>query len=182
MKKYILSGAPGSLKTSVLRYLETLGYAVVDEAATDVIALEQALGNDEPWTDPSFIDQIVCLQRQRQQQQQLQSLSTVAEVQFFDRSPVDTYALCKYLEFQPSAALMEELDRIQAEKIYSNAVFFMENLGFCQPSEVRRITFEESLRFERIHEEAFHRWGYEIVKIPAVSISERAKAILNLVA
>lgn len=45
---YILTGAPGSGKTAVLRLLETLGYAVVEEAATDVIALGQAMGRAEP--------------------------------------------------------------------------------------------------------------------------------------
>ena len=46
--------------------LELDGYAVVEEAATDVIALEQAAGVEQPWTHPSFIDTIVILQRQRQ--------------------------------------------------------------------------------------------------------------------
>jgi predicted ATPase len=39
MPSYILTGAPGAGKTAVLRLLETRGYAVVEEAATDVIAL-----------------------------------------------------------------------------------------------------------------------------------------------
>lgn len=53
MPAYILTGAPGSGKTAVLRLLETLGYPVVEEAATDVIALANALGCEEPWCDPA---------------------------------------------------------------------------------------------------------------------------------
>ena len=67
MPAYILTGAPGSGKTAILRMLETLGYLVVEEAATDVIALEDALGRDEPWAEPGFIDKIVALQRQRRE-------------------------------------------------------------------------------------------------------------------
>ena len=67
MPAYILTGAPGSGKTAILRMLETLGYLVVEEAATDVIALENALGRDEPWAEPGFIDKIVALQRQRRE-------------------------------------------------------------------------------------------------------------------
>jgi len=48
MKRFIVTGAPGSGKTSILRILEQGGYAVVDEAATDVIAAEQAQGTDQP--------------------------------------------------------------------------------------------------------------------------------------
>jgi predicted ATPase len=63
---YILTGAPGSGETTVLRLLETLGYAVVEEAATDVIALRQAQGCEEPWREPGFIEEIVALQQRRQ--------------------------------------------------------------------------------------------------------------------
>ena len=68
MLSYILTGAPGAGKTAVLRLLETTGYPVVEEAATDVIALGNALGRAEPWHDHDFIDKVITLQRQRQEQ------------------------------------------------------------------------------------------------------------------
>jgi predicted ATPase len=57
MPAYVLTGAPGAGKTAVLRLLETLGYPVVEEAATDVIALDNALGRAEPWNEHGFIDE-----------------------------------------------------------------------------------------------------------------------------
>ena len=48
MRRFILTGTPGSGKTSVIRELETLGHAVIHEAATDVIAQEQAKGIEKP--------------------------------------------------------------------------------------------------------------------------------------
>ena len=65
MPAYILTGAPGSGKTAVLRMLEDAGYLVVEEAATDVIALGQALGCASPWEEAGFIDKVVALQRRR---------------------------------------------------------------------------------------------------------------------
>ena len=41
MHRYILTGAPGAWKTVLLRALERAGHAVVEEAATDLIALAQ---------------------------------------------------------------------------------------------------------------------------------------------
>lgn len=61
MGRFILTGAPGAGKTAVVRQLEIDGFAVVEEAATDVIALEQAKGVAEPWTDAGFTDRIVAL-------------------------------------------------------------------------------------------------------------------------
>jgi predicted ATPase len=39
MKRYILTGAPGAGKTAIIRQLELDRFSVVEEAATDVIAL-----------------------------------------------------------------------------------------------------------------------------------------------
>lgn len=148
---------------------------MVEEAATDVIALEQSLGVPEPWNHPSFIDHIVALQKQRQ----IQASFLPSDVQFFDRSPIDAYALSLYLNFPPSPLLLEEIERIVREAIYQRTVFFLENLGFCQPTEARRISFEEALKFEQVHEAAFRHWGYELVKIPPEPIAARAQTILR---
>ena len=54
MKRYILTGAPGAGKSAILRQLELDGYGVVEEAATDIIAMEQVQGGAEPWSRASF--------------------------------------------------------------------------------------------------------------------------------
>ena len=64
MPRYVLTGTPGAGKTSILRALERAGQRVVEEAATDVIALEQALGRPEPEQDPQFLDKIVSFSQQ----------------------------------------------------------------------------------------------------------------------
>jgi predicted ATPase len=66
MKRFILTGSPGVGKTAIIRRLELDGFSVVEEAATDIIALWQAQGVAEPWTQPSFIDAVANLQGQRQ--------------------------------------------------------------------------------------------------------------------
>ena len=39
MKRFVVTGAPGAGKTAIIRQLELDGFGVVEEAATDVIAL-----------------------------------------------------------------------------------------------------------------------------------------------
>jgi predicted ATPase len=173
MKRFILTGAPGAGKTAILRQLELDGFGVVEEAATDVIALWQAQGIAEPWTDRSFIDAVAGLQRQRQ----VRSASEAVEIQFHDRSVICTAALATYLGYPPSEMLLRELERVQAEKIYRKQVFFIRNRGFIKPTEARRISFEESLRFEQIHEETYRSRGFEIVSIESGSLVERVEAI-----
>jgi predicted ATPase len=173
MKRFVLTGAPGSGKTSIIRQLEVDGFSVVEEAATDVIALGQAQGIAEPWTHASFIDTVADLQKARQLRASLEP----AEIQFHDRSAICTAALALYLGYPVSDTLACELKRIESESIFQKRVFFIRNLGFITPTEARRITFEETLRFERIHEETYRNFDFEIVSIEPGSLSDRVAAI-----
>jgi predicted ATPase len=177
MKRFILTGTPGSGKTAILRQLEMDGFSVVEEAATDVIALCQARGVAEPWRDISFIDLVAGLQRQRQ----LRAAREPAEVQFHDRSAVCTAALSRYLGFPVTEALESELERIRREKIFQAPVFFIRNLGFVAPTDARRISYEESLRFEKIHEETYRDFGLEFIPVEPAPLADRVAAIRNLI-
>ena len=175
MKRYILTGTPGAGKTSVIRELAALGHRVVEEAATAVIAREQALGDAHPWTREHFVDSVVALQRQRQQQSE--AAAAGADVEFYDRSPICTHALATYLGRPVPPALVAEIERITREQVYQRQVFFVRNLGFCEPTAARRIGFQESLVFERVHEESYLAFGYELVPVPAGELGERVAAI-----
>jgi predicted ATPase len=175
MRRFILTGAPGSGKTTLLRYLGKLGYSVVEEAATDIIAMEQQRGVEEPWTDASFSEKILNLQRQRQ----TEAIASSADVQFFDRAPLDTVALCRYLDYPISASLLMQFKEAQEVGGYERDVFFIENLGFCEPSAARKISFAEALRFEKIHEDIYAEWGYHCHRIPPGLVPERASTILT---
>lgn len=174
MPAYILTGAPGSGKTAALRLLETLGYGVVEEAATDVIALSLALGHDEHWRDPGFIDQIITLQRRRQDA--ARAAAGTATV-FFDRSPACTLALSRFLGFPQSPQLTREISGLLADGGYEPAAFFLRSQGFIQPTEARRITLEDSLVFERVHEQAYRDLGFQLIDIPAAPLADRVALI-----
>ena len=178
MKRYILTGAPGSGKTSIILALQSRGYDVVEEAATAVIVAEQAQGNDEPWALHSLIDKIVSLQRQRQ----TKSVRPGSELQIFDRSPVCTLALSTYLGNPVSAALSEEIGRITRGRVYDRRVFLIRDIGFIEPTDARRITFEDSVEFERVHAETYQALGYELVDVPRAEVADRTNMIEAFVA
>jgi predicted ATPase len=174
MHRYVLTGAPGAGKTALLRQLELAGHGVVEEAATDVIALEQAQGRPEPWTSPGFIDLVVTLQRQRQL-----GLCCSAATAFFDRSPVCTLALCRFLGLAPSALLTAELDRITRDGVYERVVFLVRSQGFVTATAARRISFAESIAFERLHEQAYRELGFRLVEVPAGPLPDRPALVLR---
>jgi predicted ATPase len=173
MRRFIITGAPGAGKTAILRQLELDGFSVVEEAATDVIAAAHAQGTNEPWKDPSFIDTIAHLQRDPQMRASFQP----DKVQFHDRCIVCTAALAVYLGYPFSLFLTSELERIQKEAIYQKRVFFIRNLGFITPTESRRISFEETVRFEKTHEGIYRDFGFELVSIESGTLADRVTLI-----
>jgi predicted ATPase len=173
LKRYVLTGAPGSGKTELLRALRLRGHAVVEEAATDVIARQQTCGSDEPWLREDFVDLIVGLQRQRQNA----PVSDTVEVQLYDRSPMCTLALARYLGRGLTPALTREVRRVLREHVYQRDVFLVRPLGFIEPTAARRISYADSLVFERVHEAVYREHAFRLVDVPAGSLADRVAIV-----
>jgi predicted ATPase len=133
----------------------------------------QVCGMMEPWTEPAFIDAVAKLQRDRQ----VRAAQQLDEIQFHDRCAVCTAALADYLGYPRSPLLAGELERVKKEAVYESRVFFIRNLGFVTPTDARRISYEETLRFERIHEETYREFEFELVFVEPGSVMERVARI-----
>ena len=178
MKRYVVTGAPGAGKTAVIRELEIEGFGVVEEAATDVIALWLAKGVHEPSTHAEFIDAIVRLQQARERR----AARTADPVQFHDRSVVCTAALADYLGFPRSHVLVEELRRLTTNNVFQTKVLFLKNLGFVAPTAARRISYEQTIHFEKIHEVTYRDLGFELIPIESEPLLDRVKHIKRMLA
>lgn len=171
-RRYVLTGAPGSGKTALLSALRHRGHVVVEEAATDVIARQQAHGIDEPWLHGDFVDLIVRLQRRRQMTAVPNTL-----VQFYDQSPLCTVALARYLALPITPVLAQEVARVLAEPVYQPTVFFVRPLGFIEPTAARRISYADSLAFEELHEAVYREHGFDLVDVPASELLNRVAIV-----
>lgn len=175
MKRYVLTGAPGAGKTSVLDALRKQGFPVVAEAATDVISRQQARGVAEPWQQDDFIDRVVALQRDRLAPAPGAAGRQAAELH--DRSVLCTLALARFLRCPDTPLLASEVARVVAAGVYQRAVFLIRPLGFIVPTAARRISYRESLDFERLHEAAYLEHGFQLIEVGAGSVAERATLI-----
>jgi predicted ATPase len=167
IRRYVLTGAPGAGKTTLADALAERGHVVVAEAATDVIAQghpEQDYG--------SFADAILALQLARER-------AATGPVQIFDRSPLCTLALARYLGITPSAALSAAAAR--AAGVYQTAVFLVRPLGFITATAARRISYADALRFAGIHEDVYREYGFTLVDVPKATVAERVGQVERLI-
>ena len=166
--RFILTGAPGAGKTALIRHLEFLGHEIVEEAATDVIALMQTQGVERPWEGPEFIADIARLQAFRE------AAPMRSGRRFADRSLFCTLALAEWLGHPVPRDLLEGAHRQLADGWFERRVFFVQQLGFIENTEARRIGYEDATRFGAVHEAVYRRFGFELVKVAPASVAERA--------
>ncbi|MGR7002113.1 hypothetical protein ACU686_35660 [Yinghuangia aomiensis] len=99
MRRYVLTGTPGAeQRPPSCAAWPPACHTVVEEAATELIARAQASGEAEPWTRPSFIDEVITLQRRRQQ-----LATTDAAIQIYNRIP-DLHPRPRHLPGPPRVA------------------------------------------------------------------------------
>ncbi|MEV5210896.1 AAA family ATPase [Micromonospora sp. NPDC053740] len=171
-RRYVLTGAPGAGKTTMIEALRRRGHVTVREAATDLIAERQAQGYATPWHDTDFVDAVAALQHHRQV-----GADARQPVQFYDRSPLCTVALARHLGRPVGPALTAEVDRIMRERTYQRLVFLISPLGFIRHTAARQISYADALAFARLHREVYDEHGHQLVEVPAGPVRTRLTLI-----
>jgi predicted ATPase len=173
-KKYILTGAPGSGKSAIVLELEQRGEIVVREAAEDIIKLNQAKGIERPWELENFQDQILDLQIQREYR-----IPRTLGYAIIDRGILDGLAYLN-MESKTAKRINEELGR-DSRIPYSKTIFLIEQLGTIDKNKVRREDYLEALKLEKKFEGIYQEYGFNIERIPALPVKERADIILKII-
>ncbi|MEK6853204.1 MAG: AAA family ATPase [Nanoarchaeota archaeon] len=171
MEKYLLTGGPGTGKTTTLNELVKLGHAVVPESARIIITEEMGKpAGILPWTDLQEFQKLVVA---RQLRLENEAIPGRPEKLFLDRSLVDNLAYAEVGNVMVPPGIYTAIE--QADY---NRVFYLEQLsGYVQDKERK----EDSELAERIHKklyDVYDRLGFDIVRIPPCGIEERVEMIL----
>lgn len=169
----IITGAPGSGKSSVIDRLKALGMSVVNEAATDVILAEQRKGVVDPWAQGGFREKVVSLQKARR----IDAEVIPSDFIYFDRNEIDTLTYCLHLGANPTDKLVSRVQEVVDGRFYNTTVFLIKNLGFCEQNQVRCEDQDEALVIEEMLLESYQKLGFRVVIIPPKSVEERVDEI-----
>lgn len=179
MKKYIFTGGPCVGKSTMLEALALHGYGVIPEASRMILDSEQEKERNTsgyagilPWTDQRKFEQMV-IRKQLELEGMLEE-GVQHEAIFLDRALVDNLAYAELTGFDLFPYLKDAIRSAGYAK-----VFFLEQLPFYAKDAARK---EDADRAKQIHEkifEVYDRLGYDVVRVPPVSIEGRVQLILS---
>lgn len=175
---FVLTGGPGSGKSTLIDALERAGYARSTEAGRGVIRDQVTIdGRALPWRDPVLFAEMMLSWEMRSYQMALErcGLERSGPV-FFDRGIPDVAGYLRTL-YVP---VPEHVNRAARTFRYNRRVFIAPPWPeiFTQDAE-RKQTLDEAERTYDAMVETYTRYDYELIEIPRVSVEERARFVIE---
>lgn len=171
----VITGGPGSGKSTLIDHLRETGHAHSPEAGRGIIRDQAAIaGPALPWTDPAlFAELMLCWE--------LRSYRTAASGTapvFFDRGIPDIVGYLR-LEGLPVPA---HLDTAARTFRYRHRVFIAPPWPeIYRQDDERRQSYAEAERTYEAMVAAYTDYGYELVHLPFAPVTERARFVTGLV-
>lgn len=163
MKRFVITGGPGTGKTTICEALKERGYTVIPEAARMFIEQHE-------FSSVRSEEFQVALTRFQQDLE----LKETTKVAFLDRSIIDNVAFCEALSIPTPQYLLSA-----AQKTNYDLVFTLQPLPKnLYDRSTRPETYEEALRMHSIIQATYKRFGYTIVEVPCAQVEERVKYML----
>lgn len=163
---YVITGGPCSGKTTLIKALEAKGFAIVPEAARELIEEQMKSGGVFPWTD-NLVFQHLVVARQLMRENRGESK------RFLDRSCIDSIAYARFWK----TALPDQLLMLIKSRAYAG-VFLLEPVSYAN-DDVRLESEEEGRQITQLLKEAYLEAGYTPIVIPALPIEQRVALVIQ---
>ena len=179
---YVITGGPGSGKTTVLAELGRRGHPCISEDARAVIQEQVASGGHAlPWEDaPRFaellMERSIATYKEQAALWRAQPAKNAQAAIYFDRGIGDAFTCADLIGHTLPGTLAEQAKRYRYRDTVFLAPWWPEI--YTTDSE-RRQGREEAERTEHAVTKTYIELGYRIVKLPLISPVERADFILS---
>ncbi|WP_315923791.1 AAA family ATPase [Mesorhizobium sp. SP-1A] len=172
---FVLSGGPGSGKTTLIETLQAAGFATMPEAGRAIIRDQMAVGGPAlPWNDPALFAELMLAWELRSHQEAASRGGPV----FFDRGVPDVAGYLKLTGLPVPSHVEAAARRFR----YNRKVFMLPPWPqiFRQDDE-RRQDFDEAARTHAAMAETYAGLGYDLVEVPRASVAERMRFVVSQV-
>ncbi len=173
---YIITGGPGSGKTTLIDALRSKRYFCTTEAGRGIIQDQVAIdGHALPWQDPSLFAELMLCWEMRSYHLAEQTTGTV----FFDRGVADVAAYLRLI----GIAVPEHVRKAVMNFQYNPRVFIAPPWREIFHSDVERT--QDFAEAERTYQALVATYGElrcDLVELPRVPVDERVRFILSRIA
>lgn len=165
----VITGAPCSGKTSVVRELQNRGHRVVDEVARSFIDIEKERGRSlrEIKTDVLSFERAILYRKL-----DIETSLPIDETIFLDRAIPDSIAYFMVEDLDPAEPLMKS-------RMYRYRRIFLFERLLLEYDRVRTENDAIAARIDNLLESAYRRLGYDVLRIPVLPVKQRTDYILR---
>jgi len=154
---FVISGAPGTGKTSVIDELRKQGFYTIKEAAREI-------GKD--YNIQKLQEAIFEFQKKELEQAKQYNLA------FSDRGFGDTLAYSRFYNVEIPESVLEYV-----KKARYSGIFLMDLLDKYEKDTFREETPEQQKIIHKLIAETYYDLGYKIIRVPLMSVGERVEFI-----
>lgn len=172
-KRIVITGGPGSGKTSLIQHFELLGHQCIPEISREITLQAQKEGIDQLFLEKPLLFSERLLEGRVKQFHQANGLEN--KILFYDRGIPDVTAYLNYLDTSYPLYFDETCNTHRYDAIFLlppwEAIYERDN--------ERYESYEEAeLIFKFLHK-AYENYGYEVDHVPTGSLEYRSKHILQ---
>lgn len=174
-KRIVITGGPGSGKTTLIQYLETEGHAVMHEVSREIILQAKKEGIDQLFLEDPILFSQRLLDGRLEQFKAAEDCN--AEILFYDRGIADVPAYMKYAKTEYPPIFDENCLKYKYDLVFVLPPW--EEI-YC-PDNERYETFEQAEEIFHYLKNTYENYGYSIVEVTTGTLEERATFILDTI-
>lgn len=164
IKRIIITGAPGTGKSTLIQALAAQGFSIVEEPARDIIAEQRLIGGDGLWekNTASFLSLLLSRSIERFTQ-------TAGDLTLYDRGIPDCIAYAELAGSpMPSAHQAASIFRYHPEVFIAPPW-----AAIYTTDDERTMSFRAVCSFYEHLVSAYAGHGYELIELPCATVAER---------
>ncbi|MGB8579915.1 MAG: AAA family ATPase [Candidatus Sulfotelmatobacter sp.] len=172
---FIITGGPGSGKSTVIDALAERGISTMPEAGRAIIRDQEAIGSKAlPWSDRDAFAELMLSWEMRSYRMALALKGPV----IFDRGIPDVLGYLRLCGLSIPAHVNRAAQRLR----YNRRVFIAPPWrDIFQIDAERKQSFEEAQATYQAMIESYSGLGYELVQLPLISVQERVNFLLGAI-
>lgn len=172
-EKIVITGGPGTGKSSVIKHLEHQGHSCLHEVSREITAEAQKQGISQLFLEKPILFSELLLEARIKQFEQ--ASASEKKLVFLDRGLPDVVAYMDYFSTQYPKKFIQACE----SRIYDHIFLLPPWEEIYETDNERYESFEQAQIIHNYLKKAYISYGYQPIEVPRTSIEERGQFILN---